>query len=201
MDPTAREQFALLERMSALADPPCIMGGYAEDALLAGTVTRPHGDIDWLCTRRELDFRLEQARQLGFERLDTWGEAAPGMPFYLSGDNGDLRLEIGVMDEADGDFWIGVHKLFFDLDGREPPAGYRVRLPPDTLDHLPAEINGLLIRVASPLALYQLRAGIASKGSFGPLSDRQLDVMRQLRDRFFPGLTESELEPLITLLA
>ena len=177
------------------------MGGYAEDALLAGTVTRPHGDIDWLFPRRELDLRLTQAKQLGFESLDTWGDAAPGVPFYLSGDNGDQRLEIGILDETDGDLWIGIHKLYFDLDGQEPPAGYRVRMPSDTFSHPPVEIDGLLIRVASPLALYQLRAGIASRGSFGPLSDRHLEVMQQLRERFFFGLPESELEPLITPLA
>ena len=29
---------------------------------------------------------------------ETWGEAAPGEPFYLFGENGDLKLDIGIAD-------------------------------------------------------------------------------------------------------
>lgn len=200
MSSIASKQLALLHRMASLDPPPFIMGGYAEDALLAGTVTRPHGDIDWLVPRSDLELRLEQARRLGFESLETWGEAAPGVPFYLSGDSGDQRLEVGILDDAESALWMRVHKLFFDLDGREPPAGYRVRMPPDTFTHPPVEIDGLPIRVASPLALYQLRAGIASRGSFGPLSDRHVRVQEQLRGTFFPGVAERDLTPEIAPL-
>ena len=42
------------------------LGGYAGEALLAGTVTRPHLDVDWLLPPGELGLRLEQARELGF---------------------------------------------------------------------------------------------------------------------------------------
>jgi hypothetical protein len=52
--------------MSVL-EPSRIIGGYAEDALLAGTVTRPHVDVDWLIPRREYELRLAQARELGFD--------------------------------------------------------------------------------------------------------------------------------------
>ncbi len=47
------------------------MGGYAEDALIAGAVTRPNEEIDWVLPRRELPFRLAQAQQLGFESFAT----------------------------------------------------------------------------------------------------------------------------------
>lgn len=177
------------------------MGGYAEDALLAGTVTRPHDDVDWLIPRRELPLRLEQAAVLGFARFETWGEAAPGVPFYLSSDSGDLRLELGVVDEDGGDLWIRVHRLRFELEGGEPPAGYRIRLPADTFSHPPAAIDGVVIRVASPLALYQLRAGLASRGSFGPLSERHRRSLAALRATFFPETTEDELMPQIEPLA
>jgi len=188
-------QLDLLARMAALDPAPTVMGGYAEDALLAGTVTRPHEDVDWLFPRSELDLRLEQAAALGFGSFETWGEAAPGIPFYLSAESGDLRLELGILDEEDGVLWVRVHRLFFDLDGHEPPAGYRVRMPTDTLSHPPAAIDGIALRVASPLALYQLRVGIASQGSFGPLSDRHAAALRQLSEAYFPGVDERDLEP------
>ena len=50
------------------------MGGYAEDALLAGAVTRPHD---------QEELRRAQLAELGFTDWETWGEAAPGVPFYL----------------------------------------------------------------------------------------------------------------------
>jgi hypothetical protein len=90
---------------------------------------------------------------------------------------------------------LRVHKLFFDVDGREPAAGYQLWLPVDTFDHPPAELHGVSIRTASPLALHQLRAGIASIGSFGPLSERQQQAMDHLRERFLPERTAAELVP------
>jgi hypothetical protein len=51
------------------------------------------------------------------------------------------------------------------------------------------------VRVASPLALYQIRAGIAAQGSFGPLSAAQQASLHKLRETFFPHRTERQLVP------
>jgi hypothetical protein len=56
-------------------------------------------------------------------------------------------------------------------------------------------LHGIEIRTASPLALYQLRADIASTGSFGPLSECQQQAMERLRERFFLERTPAELVP------
>jgi hypothetical protein len=188
-------QLDLLRRMAQLTPAPWVMGGYAEDALLAGTVTRPHVDVDWLFPRRELELRLAQARALGFTQFETWGEAAPGEPFYLFAQADDLKIDMGITDEADGRHLIRVHRLGFDIAGREAPAGYQVVLPDDTYDYPPVEIDGIPIRVASPLALYQLRVGIASQGSFGELSDRHRGQSRRLREAFLGGRSDAELAP------
>jgi hypothetical protein len=60
--------------------------------------------------------------------------------------------------------------------------------------------RGVAIRTALPLALYQIRLGIALQGSFGPLSPRQLDSISRLRETFFPDRSEAELEPRIESL-
>lgn len=200
MDPVTERQLKLLRRMGPLDPPARIMGGYAEDALLAGTVTRLHGDVDWLFPRSEYDLRVAQARELGFGEFGVWGESAPGEPFYLSADDGDLRLELGVLDEEDGAICMRVHELGFEIDGEAPAAGYRIRLPDDTFDQPRAEIDGIAVWPASPLALYQLRLGIAGQGSFGELSEKQLDSMRRLRERFFPDRSDDELRPRIERL-
>ena len=193
----AEEQLELLRRMAALDPAPCLIGGYAEDALLAGAVTRPHVDVDWIVPRRELALRLAQARELGFGEFETWGESAPGEPFYLYGENGDLKLELGVADEQDGRVYLRIHRLAFEIHGREAPAGYQLLLPRDTFEHPPVEIDGVSVRTASPLALYQLRIGIAAQGSFGPLSPQQQASARRLKERFFPLTPDLDLEPRI----
>ena len=116
-------QLALIEEMAALEPPPWFMGGWAEDAVLAGEATRPHDDVDWLLRRRELDERLGQAARLGFQTFETWRESAPGEPFYLYAESGELKLDLGVADEDEGRPVLRVHKLFIDVDGREPTAG------------------------------------------------------------------------------
>jgi hypothetical protein len=191
----AEAQLELLRLMAALDPAPCLIGGYAEDALLAGAVTRPHVDIDWLVSRRELPLRLAQARELGFGEFETWGESAPGEPFYLYAENGELKLELGVADEQDGCIWLRIHKLAFDIDGREALAGYQLLLPRDTFRHPPVELDGVTVRTASPLALYQLRIGIASQGSFGQLSAQQRESARSLKKRFFPLYGDVDLKP------
>ena len=177
------------------------MGGYAEDALLAGTVTREHGDVDLIFPRGEAELRLAQLADLGFEGWETWGEAAPGVPFYLFGQNGDLKLELGLADESAGRPVIRVHGLSFDIGGEPAAAGYQIVLPADTFDHPAVQLAGLTVRVMSPLALIQMRAGFASQGSFGELSDRQRRSALDLRERFFPGRSEEELAPAIESLA
>ena len=191
----AEAQLELVRRMAAREPPPCLIGGYAEDALLAGAVTRPHVDIDWMVPRRELALRRAQARGLGFGKFETWGESAPGEPFYLYAENGDLKLEVGVADEEDGRVYIRIYRLAFDIDGREAPAGYRLLLPRDTFEHPPVELQGLAVRTASPLALYQLRIGIAAQGSFGPLSAQQRESARRLKERFCPRTADRDLLP------
>ena len=93
-----------------------------------------------------------------------------------------------------------VHRLFFDLDGEEPPTGFEFALPEDTFDHPPIELGGIPIHVVSPLALYQLRLGIAARGSFGDLSERQRAASRALRDTFFAHSSDEDLTPRIARL-
>jgi hypothetical protein len=190
-------QLDLLRRMSELDDPPHVFGGYAEDALLAGTVTRPHGDIDWMARRSDLRMRLAQARALGFHDFETWGEAAPGQPFYIFVANGELKLEIGVTDEDAGHNVVRVHRLAFDIGGRPAPSGYQLVLPADTFDHPPAVLDGIAVRAVSPLALYQFRVGIAAQGSFGPLSERHMRTSLRVREKLLPDRSDAELAPTI----
>lgn len=93
--------------MASFDPPPRIMGGYAEDALIAWSVTRPH----------------------------------PGQPFYLSA-KGDLSIDIGVLDGVNGAPFFDVHSVVFQIDGHDPPVGYRVHLPANAYEQPQASIDG-----------------------------------------------------------
>jgi hypothetical protein len=188
-------QLELIAKLAALEPTLSFMGGYAEDALLAGRVTREHEDVDVTFPRHEQELRFAQLAELGFANWETWGEAAPGVPFYLFGQSGELRLDLGVCDEENGKHWMRVHKLSFTVAGEEAPAGYQLQLPDDLFDHPPVELEGIAIKPICPLALYQIRAGVAERNSFGPLSNRHLVTLAQLRERFFPDRSEGELLP------
>ena len=193
-DLTAR-QLELIATLAALEPPPWFMGGYAEEALLAGAVTREHEDVDLIFPRTEEQLRLAQLAELGFGDWETWGEASPGVPFYLFGQSGELRLDLGIVDRANGGNWMRVHRLAFTVGGEEAPAGYQLRLPDDLFDHPVVELEGIALKPVSPLALYQMRAGVAEHNSFGPLSERQRATMAELRARFFPVVPEEDLLP------
>jgi len=190
-----QRQLDLIAKLAALDPPIAFMGGFAEDALLAGGITREHEDIDVIFPRDQQKLRLAQLAELGFRDWETWGEAAPGVPFYLFGQSGDLNLDLGIVDQAGAENWMRVHRLSFTVGGEEAPAGYQLRLPDDLFEQPLAELDGVAIKPISPLALYQMRAGVAERGSFGPLSERQRATMAELRQRFFPDRSEAELLP------
>jgi hypothetical protein len=194
-DDLTGRQLQLISKLAALEPTLAFMGGYAEDALLAGHVTREHEDVDVLFPRSEQELRIAQLAELGFGDWETWGEAAPGVPFYLFGQNGELKLDLGVADEQGGKYWMRVHKLSFTVAGEEAPAGYQLQMPDDLFSQPLVELEGIRIKPASPLALYQIRAGVAERNSFGPLSERHLVTLAQLRERFFPDRSEDELLP------
>jgi Aminoglycoside-2''-adenylyltransferase len=56
----ARRQFDLIVKVAALEPAPRFMGGYAEDAILAGSVTRAHEDVDLIFPRDQQELRLAE---------------------------------------------------------------------------------------------------------------------------------------------
>jgi hypothetical protein len=102
----------------------------------------------------------------------------------------DVLLDLGVTDGED------TGQIVAELGTVDwgAPAGFRVHLPPDTHDHGPVEFEGVAALCVSPLAAFQLRAGIASRGTFGALRPKDLAAMQALRERFFPDTSEEELQ-------
>lgn len=66
----------IIERLASLHPQVYIFGGIAEDALLDGSITRPHGDVDVLVGRATLDLHLTQLGSIGFPDFEVFFEPA-----------------------------------------------------------------------------------------------------------------------------
>ena len=184
----AKRQLELVARIAGLEPAIAFFGGFAEDAVLAGTVTRPHEDVDLLVPRGELERRHAQLAELGLHEWETWGEAEPGVPFFIHAENDEVKIDLVITDEIDG----GILDPSRPADGhgrrragaRRPTTGCDCRTT--LFEQAPRELDGVVLKPISPLAMYQMRSGMARMNTLGPLSERHLSTMAELRRRFFP---------------
>ena len=176
-----------------LFDPPVfVFGGFAEDALLHGSVTRPHGDVDILADRTTLDQHLRDADRIGFTQFEVLFEPKEGSPLVMAASAADVNLEITVYDRTDEG---GVFCWMTDADGRP----VQIHLSPGTFEYPESTIDGVDVRTVSPLALYQIRAGVTAAGAFGPPRAKDVEAQEMLRARFFPLDDLRTLQPQIIL--
>ena len=181
----------LLEAVMAFEPTVHVFGGFAEDALLHGTSVRAHDDVDVLVGRDELEAQLRNARAIGFSSQEVRFEPTEGMPMVIGTTDGSLDLEISVYDRTpEGTVFFHIP----DQDGRI----FRVELS-GVFDHPVSSLDGIALRTVSPLALYQIRAGITMAGGFGQPRLKDITSQEALRSRFFPEAPTDSLQPALTL--
>ena len=174
----------------ALVPPVRLFGGYAEDAVLYGSVSRPHDDIDICVWRHDLQACITQLEDLGLATIEVRFEPAPSRPLVVVATDGKVEVEVVVADRTDG-------RASFDLPGADGID--RVWMPPDFDSTPPLPLDGLLVRTISPLALYQVR--LASAGVFGGFRPKDVAAQAALRSRFFENVDEAALRPTVTRIA
>ncbi|MFZ5886608.1 MAG: hypothetical protein ACOYYF_03985 [Chloroflexota bacterium] len=179
-------QLDLISELMIWEPPVYLFGGFAEDAVLYGKVSRPHQDVDVLIWLDQLAMRIEQARALGFHSFEVRFEAAPGHPLAVGAQSHrglDLEFCIGERDTQGRAFFY-----------RPSSTGLqRCWFPPDALSYPIQELEGLPVRTVSPLTLYQVRTALADV--FGGLRPKDRQIQAALRERFFAGLTDADLAP------
>ncbi len=178
----------LIEQSYALDPPVLIFGGFAEDAVLHGKVTRSHGDLDVLVVRDQLDVHLEQFRALGFQHFTSYYDIAPGEPFVLGSERHGLNLEVCVFDG------MPRGRLSCRLRAADGVL-HRITLAAEAIDTISRQLDGAAIRTVSPLGLYQIRAASHLLGAFGDLRATDVSTQLQLKERFFPAEAEGDLLP------
>lgn len=181
----------LIEAVMSFEPPVHVFGGFAEDALLHGTSVRTHHDVDVLVGRDELEAQLRNAQAIGFSSREVRYEPIEGMPMVIGTTNGHVDLEISVYDQTP-ESTVFFHML--DQDGRL----VRIDLSDGVFDHPVSDLDGVAVRTVSPLALYQIRAGIAMSGGFGPARPKDIASQDALRTRFFPSAPLESLQPILT---
>ncbi len=177
----------VIEAMAGLDPPLFVFGGIAEDALLDHELSRPHSDIDVIVLREELGQRLRQLEALGFDHFEVYYEPIPGMPLVLEGHRGGLNIEPGILDRD------GRGHYFTVAD--EVGERYNIYLPDDAFAYPATRIEGTPIQTLSPLALYQIRAGLDTTRTFGGLRPKDVAVQRRLRTVFLADRAEAALRP------
>ena len=180
----------LLSAVMAFEPPVHLFGGVAEDAFLHGSWVRPHDDIDVLVFRDDLPRHLENAAAIGFQRFETRFQPLPELPVVVGAIHRRSNLEISVYDRTpDGT------PYFYMVDADDQVV--RVLMTTDMFDFPASTIDGVEVRTISPLAQYQIRAGIAAAGGFGPLRPKDVAAQQALYDRFFSDVALETLAPTI----
>ena len=179
----------LIEQLASLEPPVFVFGGIAEDAVLDGSITRPHGDVDVLVARASLERHLGQFGALGYAGFDVLFESSPGVPLVLGATHRGLNLELGVFDELEP----GSASFVLPVEA----GAVRITLPADTLTFPVGRLDGVPIRTISPLALYQLRQAFISTGAFGPARDKDRAAQTRLRGQLLGNAAEADLSPRI----
>ena len=184
------DQLELIGRLMDLEPPLYLFGGYAEDALLYGRISRPHNDVDILVWADELSLRLAQAGPIGFTDFAARWESAPNQPLAVGAVADGVDLEFCVVQRsADG-------SPFFDLP---TASGHkRVWLTVPMLASEDQVLEGIRVRTLSPLALYQIRSALADV--MGGLRPKDIAAQEALRARFFSDKAEAELAPRVEIL-
>lgn len=178
-------QLELLEAVMAWEPKAYIFGGFAEDALLYGRESRPHEDIDLFVLREDLDLRVEQARQLGFEEWHIRIQAVAQRPLVIGSVRDGLNLEIIVFDRAPNG------RIYWELPTAEGLS--RLYMPDELFAAEPSSVEGVEVRTFTPLALYQIRAGVV--GLFDGMRRKDIVSQAALVNKFFRDVPEEQLQP------
>lgn len=177
-----------LETIDAASELPIFLaGGYAEDAVIEGEVTRDHHDVDLIAKRQDIDIVEQGFLAKGYEVKRVQGPNGSPYKLLLTKDGLDTDVALLDLDEA------GVP--FIDIKNNDLDS-YRVFIDEEMFDGEEQTLQGKKVKVVSPLALFQMRQAVIDTGRFEP---RPHDITQQakLLEKFFKGSDEESLKPRI----
>ena len=197
MTPKTKQQLKFISVISQFELPTVIIGGFAEDALLGGEITREHGDVDILLDRDDVASVKQKLTEAGYA-VEEKIEEGSSKPYKLLLSNGGVRFDIGIADKDEsGNPYIDV----VGKNDQEENVTYRVFLPKDLLVGEDATIESKKVKVAKAENLLYLRYAVEMISRFPTPRQKDIDGERAIRENFFPEEdTRVKIKPRIEIL-
>jgi hypothetical protein len=174
------------------------MGGFAEDALLGGQITRERADIDLLVDEANWDRVRELLQSILSGGLKARIPGPHNQPLAYVGAMPDFKVEVWLAERTQDNYAI----VLPGLDRRdEQPAFYRLTLESDTFLFPGTGLEDVAVQTISPRALVRFRGASAQTRGDEEKRRADLDVMARLSRAYLGDRALADLMPEITKLA
>lgn len=182
-----RDQLRVIKEMSESGLPIFLAGGFAEDAVMAGQVTRIHGDIDIGALRENEDTIISFYEDTGFKVKPKRMPYGLSQRFYGLERNG-INLELTIYDTSPGRLYFETYDYVI-LNDR-----YRIYFSRKEFTSPDQRLDDLQhITALSPLAQIQHRSAIRLIHLERETDENQ----KALIAKYFPGesVTSEKFKP------
>lgn len=187
------EQLDFLNMIQEKRLPIWVIGGFADDALVHGGLSRFHSDIDAVTYRDKADFLKTELENMGF--LIEEVIIPPNTTAYkLRAKKDLLHLDLVLFD-----FDESSKRFYISLVNPNTNDLFRIYFSENSLSYPTQNLNGIKINTVSPMTLIQSKNIYARIGS-NEERDKDLKSQTVLINKFFPGDSpdSDKFKPLIT---
>jgi hypothetical protein len=173
-----QHQLAFIREVFERKLPVRLWGGYADDALLSGRVSRLHHDVDFVAMRSDIDTLKVELRKLGYEVAEELLEKG-AKPYKLLVKGKNILADVALFDIGkDG------HPII-DILYSKNKRHYKVLFSEDMFEEAGCSIEGIPVVTVSPIALIRSKDAYFQAGVAGsrPKDVRGKDALMR---KFFP---------------
>lgn len=173
-----QNQLAFIRKVFDRKLPVRLWGGYADDALLSGRVSRSHHDVDLVAMRSDTELLKQELESMGYHVMEeSFERGAKPYKLLVKGEN--VLADIALFDSsADG-------QPIIDIYYSKIKRHYKVFFSEDMFSEEKCLIEGTPVVAVSPIALIRSKDAYFQAGVAG---SRKKDVRGKeaLMKKFFP---------------
>lgn len=176
------------EVFTELRLPVYLVGGYAEDALLTGSMSPNRKDIDMVAFRDDKETVLQKLSEKGY--VVTPVVIPPSQrpyKFKISLSDSQLSTDLVLLDrDTDG-------RQYLELVDTSSETPLKIYFDPDGFDTMSdVTLESIPVRCISPRALIQSKGIYAQIGSESEMREKDQLARKRLISTFFPEKEESD---------
>jgi len=158
--------------------PVYLYGGYAEETLLHGDVTRSHHDVDFVALRKDASDLKRELTDMGYEVAEMHEEGAD-QPYKFLIKSGPVEADVALLE------WDEDRNQPYGETRTTDQSPIQVYFDKDIFNQPPLLLKDHQVHTVSPLAQMQMRSAFSEVRGGQP---RSQDVEQQelLRQKFYP---------------